>query len=122
LSISRIQFHHSSTRQLGKNSTDLRMERLDEDGGEPLVLVCRGQGGKARNRFYFLEEDEVRLTVSDEGMEAPHVCPFIGIEADDREERGHSLYVLPRERYNLLSSVKAGFPPWKRKKKNLFPP
>jgi hypothetical protein len=63
-----------------------------------------------------LEKDEVGLAVSDEGMESPHVCSFVGIEAKDREERGHSLSILPRERHTLLSSGKAWFPLWKEKK------
>jgi hypothetical protein len=45
-----------------------------------------------------LEEDEMRLTVSDEGMKTLHVCSFISIEAEDGEKRGHSLSILPRER------------------------
>ncbi len=55
------------------------------------------------------------LAVSDEGMEAPQVCSFIGIEAEDREERGHSLSILPRERHTLLSAVKAWFLLWREK-------
>ncbi len=45
------------------------------------------------------------LAVSDEGMESPHVCSFVGIEAEDREERGHSLSILSRERHTLLYAV-----------------
>jgi hypothetical protein len=48
-------------------------------------------------------------------MESPHVCSFVGIEAEDREERGHSLSILPRERHTLLSSVKAWFLLWREK-------
>jgi hypothetical protein len=58
----------------------------------------------------------VRLAVSDEGMEAPQVCPLVSIEADDREERGHGLSILPRERHTLLSAVRAKFPPWMERK------
>jgi hypothetical protein len=62
-----------------------------------------------------LEKDEVGLAVSDEGMESPHVCSFVGIEAEDREERGHSLSILPRERHTLLSAGKAWFLLWREK-------
>ena len=34
------------------------------------------------DRENFLEENEVRLAVSDEGMEAPPVCPLVSIEAN----------------------------------------
>jgi hypothetical protein len=63
-----------------------------------------------------LEEDEMRLTVSDEGMKTPHVCSFISIEAEDGEKRGHSLSILPRERRTPLYLVKARSPPWRERR------
>ena len=63
-----------------------------------------------------MKKDEVRLAVSDEGVKAPHVCSFVGIEAEDREERGHSLSILSRERHTLLYAVKARFPPWRERR------
>ena len=82
LGMSRSQLHHRGTRQAGQDSADPRTLRLNESGGEAAVVVSRGQGGKVGDRENFLEEDEVRLAVSDEGMEAPQVCPLVSIEAD----------------------------------------
>ena len=120
LSHSRLQFHHRGTRQAREDCAGPRTLRLNEGGGEALVAVSGGQRGEVRDRKYFLEEDKVRLAVSDEGMEAPQVCPLIGIEAEDREEEGDSLSILPRERRTAQSPVKAAWPLWKERK--LSPP
>jgi hypothetical protein len=63
-----------------------------------LVVVGSGKGGQNLGRFNFLKENQVRLAVSDDGVEAAQVCPLVCVEAYDREERGHGLSILPRER------------------------
>ncbi len=40
-------------------------------------------------RLNFLKKDQVRLAVSDDGVEAAQVCPLVCVEAYDREERGN---------------------------------
>jgi hypothetical protein len=54
------------------------------------------------DRFNFLKDNQVRLAVSDDGVEAAQVCSLVCVEADDREERGHGLSILPRERHTAL--------------------
>jgi len=54
-----------------------------------------------------LEKNQVGLTVPDEGKKAAKVGPLVGIEAEDGEERGHSLSILPRERLAVKCAAKA---------------
>jgi hypothetical protein len=82
--------------------------RLNQGRSEALVIVRGGQGGKKRNGENFLQEDEVGLTIPNKGMEAIEVSYLVSIEAEDSEERGLSLSILPRERHTAQSSVKAG--------------
>ena len=76
---------NSCSREAGEDSHNSRTLRLNQGGGEALVPLGRGQRGQEGGREDLLEENQVRLAVSDEGKKATKISPLVCIEAEDGE-------------------------------------
>ena len=80
-----------------------------EDGDGTAVGVGKGElvpprAGKACQRCrgaHFLQKNQVRVVLTEEGGQAAQIRPFGGVEREEGEERGHRLSIIGIMRSHL---------------------
>jgi hypothetical protein len=88
----------NSGRQARQGGTDEVSGGLPEGGGREGIAKRGRQGRHSIVGTNFLKKNQMRLGFFEDGVEAAKVGPFVGVEREDGEQRGHGLPVIPRER------------------------